>query len=221
MTERRTFGPFNLLQAHAEEPPPAEFHARHEIGEQLRQLTDRLVRTKVDGQQLATVKQSLADLLAQFPVPDRQDSRAATKHLFSGQATVEDVYQVMDYDVVAGAANPLMPPLHWSQQSPDGVAADVCYSDAYEGPPGRVHGGILALLLDGVLARAVHAGHRIGMTGTLSIRYLAASPLHENLQARAHIVRQEGRKTFVEGGVWCGDQQTVAAEGVWLMPKGV
>ena len=79
--------------------------------------------------------------------------------------------------------------------------------------------GVIAWLLDAGLSRALHAAFRLGVTGTLNIRYLAATPIEAPIECRAHITGQEGRKIFVEGGIWHGDTQTVSAEGVWLTPK--
>jgi len=78
---------------------------------------------------------------------------------------------------------------------------------------------VIAWLLDAGLSRALHAAFRLGVTGTLNIRYLATTPIEAPIECRAHITGQEGRKIFVEGGIWHGDTQTVSAEGVWLTPK--
>ena len=82
-----------------------------------------------------------------------------------------------------------------------------------------MHGGVIAWLLDAALSRALHAAFRLGVTGTLNIRYLAATPIEDSIHCRARITGQEGRKIFVEGGIWHGDTQTVSAEGIWLTPK--
>ena len=58
-----------------------------------------------------------------------------------------------------------------------------CWSEftlggAYEGPPGWVHGGICALVLDHILGEAASDGlTKPKFTGTITLRYLRGTPL--------------------------------------------
>ena len=54
------------------------------------------------------------------------------------------------------------------------ASADFHLGAAYEGPPGLVHGGVAALILDQILGEAAGAGGKPGMTGTLTLRYRRA-----------------------------------------------
>ena len=64
-------------------------------------------------------------------------------------------------------------------------------SAAYEGPPGLVHGGVVALLLDQILGGAAdHAGVP-GMTGTLTVRYRKGTRLGP-VRVTARVDRVEG-----------------------------
>jgi acyl-coenzyme A thioesterase PaaI-like protein len=121
---------------------------------------------------------------------------------------------------VIGEANPLAPPLH-VEVTPDGTArAEFELGDAYEGPPGLVHGGVCALILDHVLGSAGGAGGRPGMTGTLRLRYHRPTPLHRPLVARAWIESVDGRKTTIAGEVARTDGRvTVEASGLFILPS--
>jgi acyl-coenzyme A thioesterase PaaI-like protein len=120
---------------------------------------------------------------------------------------------------VIGEANPLAPPLR-VQTTPDGTArAEFALGDAYEGPPGLVHGGVSALVLDHLLGSAGGAGGSPGMTGTLELRYVRPTPLHRPLVARAWIERVDGRKTTIRGEISRADGRvTVQASGLFILP---
>jgi acyl-coenzyme A thioesterase PaaI-like protein len=121
---------------------------------------------------------------------------------------------------VIGEANPLAPPLH-VEVTPDGTArAEFELGEAYEGPPGLVHGGVSALILDHVLGSAGGAGGRPGMTGTLRVRYRRPAPLHRPLVVRAWIEHAEGRKTTIAGEIARADGRVcVEASGLFILPS--
>jgi hypothetical protein len=48
---------------------------------------------------------------------------------------------------------------------------------AYEGPPGHVHRGVAALVLDHVLGEAASDGVNPRLTGTITVRYVRATRL--------------------------------------------
>jgi acyl-coenzyme A thioesterase PaaI-like protein len=98
------------------------------------------------------------------------------------------------------------------------VWTDFDLGAAYEGPPGQVHGGVCAMVLDHVLGATAHKPGRPAYTGTLSVRYLRGTPLGP-LHAEAHIDRVEGVKTFASGHIADAHGITVRAEGVFVHPK--
>lgn len=121
---------------------------------------------------------------------------------------------------VVGLRNPIAPPLRTEHhESADGrVWCDFHLGAAYEGPPGLVHGGVLALVLDQMLGESAGAGGRPGMTGTLTLRYRQATPLGD-LRTEAWIDRVDGIKTWAKGSIIGPDGVTVEAEGVFILPR--
>jgi hypothetical protein len=65
----------------------------------------------------------------------------------------------------------------------------------YEGPPGHVHGGVCAMVLDHVLGATAHRPGKPAYTGTLRVRFLRGTPLGP-LRAEVRVDRVEGVKTF-------------------------
>jgi acyl-coenzyme A thioesterase PaaI-like protein len=88
----------------------------------------------------------------------------------------------------------------------------------HEGPPGLVHGGVSALVLDQVLGEAAAVGGAPGMTGRLTLHYRRPTPLGE-VTASARLETHEGRKATVRGELRAPDGQvTVEAEGLFILP---
>lgn len=218
MTEK-TFGPFELHQAYSREAVPEDFQQRRRIRAAMQTLAERLMRVEVEQGTLESWAEQLEALVANVGTPAQRDPREANRRLFTGSATLDDIFHMMDYDAINGQANPVAPQVNWLEEGQEGVEGELFLGLPYQGPPGRVHGGVIAWILDAVLARAMHASFRLGVTGTLNIRYLASTPLQQPLRCRARVTGQEGRKIFVEGGIWHGDTQTVQAQGIWLTPK--
>ena len=122
-------------------------------------------------------------------------------------------------NAVVGLRNPIAPPLE-IEKSEDGRAWSSFHLGAlYEGPPGMVHGGVVALLLDQLLGEAAAAGGSPGMTGTLKLRYEQATPLGD-CSGEAWIDHVDGVKTIVKGELRRADgETTVGAEGIFILPR--
>ncbi|MGV0834146.1 PaaI family thioesterase [Mycolicibacterium thermoresistibile] len=121
-------------------------------------------------------------------------------------------------NVAIGLRNAVAPPLQ--VHSGDGRSwVEVTMGAPYEGPPGQVHGGICALLLDHVLGATAHRSGAPAVTGTLTIRYLRPTWLGR-LRVEAWIDREQDSKTFAAGHITDTEGVvTVQAEGVFLRPR--
>lgn len=118
-----------------------------------------------------------------------------------------------------GARNPAAPPLE-PVVFPDGtVRADVTLSVAFQGPPGCVHGGIVALLFDEMLGLANAAAEHIGMTADLQITYSAPTPLDVPLRFEARQGEIDGRKIWCAGTLYAGETLCASAEGLFITPR--
>lgn len=119
---------------------------------------------------------------------------------------------------VTGFRNAIAPPLVMHEE-PDGLWwSEFELGEQYQGPPGWVHGGVLALVLDQLLGEAASDGLTKPLfTGTITLRYLRGTPLGR-LRAEAAIERTDGYKTFVSGHMSDADGKTVEAEGIFIKP---
>src|SRR5437016_828870 len=87
----------------------------------------------------------------------------------------------------------------------DEVVADVVLRRAFEGAPGRAHGGIVAAAFDDVTGFVIGMLHEPAFTGELTVRYLAPVPVDEPLEMRARLDGRERRKLFISGEVRARD----------------
>jgi acyl-coenzyme A thioesterase PaaI-like protein len=122
-------------------------------------------------------------------------------------------------NAVVGVCNPIAPPVVVHHDADGHCRSEFILGTAYEGPPGRVHGGVSALVLDHMLGEAASEGlSKARFTGTITVKYLRATPLGP-LRSEAWIERTEGVKVFARGFISDAAGITVEAEGVFIEPS--
>ena len=85
-------------------------------------------------------------------------------------------------------------------ETEEGVASPIVVPRVYEGPPGAVHGGIVAAYLDEILGgAAVRATSKIAVTGELTVRYVR--PARRRCSGVA-VSSQITAATSTSRGVW-------------------
>lgn len=180
------------------------------LAQSVRELVDAVIRTEVDDEEIGIAQAEIEAVTKRLR--ERQTAGAyGVRFNAEGQGRAWG-------NAVVGTRNAVAPPLRIQHDSSGRAWADFHLGAAYEGPPGLVHGGVSALLLDQLLGEAAGAGGKPGMTGTLTLRYRRATPLGD-LHAEAHIDRVEGIKTYAVGHIADAEGITVEAEGVFILPK--
>lgn len=100
------------------------------------------------------------------------------------------------------------------------VSATLVAGALLEGPPESVHGGISAWLMDMLLGAVVRGEGARAVTGTLNMRYLARTPLDQELNLGAELVKHDGRKITVRGWIDHRGQRCVEATGLFIEVAG-
>ena len=180
------------------------------LAQAVRELADAVIRTEVGDDEIAAAQaeiEAVTKRLQERQIPGSYGVRFNT----DGEGRAWG-------NAVVGTRNPVAPPLKIHHDASGRAWSEFQLGAAYEGPPGLVHGGVSALILDQMLGEAAGAGGKPGMTGTLTLRYRRGTPLGE-LSAEAHIDRVEGVKTFAVGHIADAEGATVEAEGVFILPK--
>lgn len=121
-----------------------------------------------------------------------------------------------DHSPAMGRANPIAPLVEVTTSDPRTVEMAVTFGSAYEGPPGSVHGGVVASTFDELLGMTQSLGGQPGMTARLTISYRRPTPLHRLLRFVGTLERVEGRKIHTTGRCYDGDTVTAEAEGLFV-----
>lgn len=190
--------------------------ALKELADASRLLIERLVATDAPDEVIIAATAEVAAAAERFA-----GYHQGTLYGFSEAANAgrrED--PLFDHSPLIGIGNPLAPPM--SIREVDGVIeARARFGQAYEGPPGCVHGGYVAAAFDEVLGATQSLSGAPGMTGTLTVRYERPTPLQTDLRFEGRLVGVERRKIFVEGACYAGDSLTATATGTFIsMPPG-
>jgi acyl-coenzyme A thioesterase PaaI-like protein len=123
---------------------------------------------------------------------------------------------VTRHDPVTGPENAIAPPLHLAGREDGSIEGRVVLGMPYQGPPGCVHGGVSALLLDHTLGVANHWAGESGMTGTLTLRYHRPTPLFEELVVTGRQESVDGRKIRTTGEITAHGELCVSADAVFI-----
>lgn len=214
--------------------------ASWEVGDVLREIIDRLVDTRAGANDLNAITNELeavAARLRRFEHGRRYDSygeaanasMSAPEVAESGDtaspgdpASPEDAAPPSghaDFSPLLGRANPLAPPMQFSIDSSGDVPkvrADVTFGHAYEGPPGHVHGGIVAAAFDELLGATQAMSGSPGMTANLVVNYRAPTPLHVPLRFESTLDSVDGRKIRTSARLFNGDSLCAESTGLFI-----
>jgi acyl-coenzyme A thioesterase PaaI-like protein len=117
---------------------------------------------------------------------------------------------------LVGSISPVAPPLAFDVGAEE-VVARGSFGAAYEGPPGYVHGGWVALAFDEALGMANAVSGHPGMTARLTVRYRRPTPLRTELELRARTARVDGRRITTVATLHAGEVVTAEAEGLFVV----
>jgi acyl-coenzyme A thioesterase PaaI-like protein len=178
------------------------------LADAVRELIDATIRTEVDDDVVGQARiaiEAVTDSLRQRTRPDKVSYRVDDRPLPLGNAVV-------------GVCNPIAPPVIVHHEGGGRCFSEFVLGTAYEGPPGLVHGGVSALILDHLLGEAASEGlSKARFTGTITVKYLRGTPLGP-LRSEAWIDRAEGVKVFARGTISDAAGVTVEADGVFIQP---
>lgn len=183
------------------------------VGDAMREMIDRLVDNRMpdsDFESMADQLEAMAETLRGYEHGRRYEQFAEASTAGGGPPAGH-----AEYSPLIGRANPIAPLMHFTIEPPV-VRAEVTFGAAYEGPPGNVHGGLVAAAFDEVMGAAQAMTGNPGMTGSLTITYRSPTPLHETLVCAAWADRVEGRKIFVDATLHAGDRLCAEAKGLFI-----
>jgi acyl-coenzyme A thioesterase PaaI-like protein len=160
----------------------------------LRSLAHTFAAHDPDDDLLADIAATATDLAR------RVDEAPARDRLALMRRGVEESLMGLGFEdrAVGGGSNPTSVELDVRFEGDD-VVADVVLHRAFEGAPGRAHGGIVAAAFDDVTGFVIAQLQEPAFTGELTVRYLAPVPVDEPLELRTRLDGRERRKLFISG----------------------
>ena len=100
------------------------------------------------------------------------------------------------------------------------VQAEFAFSDNKGGPPGLVHGGALAAVMDEAVTVAAYAINRPGFTVNLNVDYRVPVALGVPVRLVGQVNKIEGRKTFLSATLSLSDGMVaVEAKALFISSK--
>jgi acyl-coenzyme A thioesterase PaaI-like protein len=161
----------------------------------LRRLGHALIAHEADAgllERVADAADRVAADLERQPARQR-DLLELKRRMFDIEVGEGERVVHFDECFVSGPWNPLGIAIEVHREGDEAVA-EVNLGAAFEGAPGRSHGGIVAAIFDDVLGYLLTLRQEPGFTGELTVRYHAATPIAQPLEFRARLLGREGRR---------------------------
>lgn len=194
----------------------AELRERAELADELRGLLESFTGTLAPDETLGLVRKCVQT--AQALLLDQPSDPSRTR-ILEGELTGLGPY---------GELGPFTGRLHAIGAEHAEVASSLVaggrrvdarmrFGTVHQGPPGFVHGGVLAAVFDEVLGLAQSGFGR--MTATLQMTYLVPTPIKADLLFTAQVVDIDGRKARVQGDVTHESTVCARAEALFVAPR--
>jgi len=192
--------------------PDADLHAtpaREHLAAAARLVNDAIASTA------ATDDIALEDAAARLESVASSLRGAATSQSVPRPGAERRYRDYLPRSPLVGSVSPLAPGGSWTFAD-DVLELRVTFGAPYEGPPGYLHGGFVALAFDELLGMVTVFTGQGGLTGKLSVRYRRPTPLNQELCLRAWVDHRQGRRMTAKGTIHAGDELTAEAEGLFV-----
>jgi acyl-coenzyme A thioesterase PaaI-like protein len=190
--------------------------ARFAAAAALRDLNHTFVAHEPDDEELYALAAGAEAQTAQLLATDRRDRLALMRAAAGEQAfPMTSTGSGFADRAVGGAANPTSVDVEVDYEA-DEVVARVVLRRAFEGAPGRAHGGIVAAAFDDVTGFVIGMLREPAFTGELTVRYLAPVPVDETLELRARLDGRERRKLFISADARFEDLVVATCRAIYI-----
>lgn len=193
---------------------------RLEAASKLRALGHDFVARDLNDGQFEEIVRRLDELLDVVGAADLRPRAISPEGLANFKMVVPEAdavvkHQLFSDSIVSGGANPMgLGALLW--RDGDDAVMEVTLGKAFEGAPGRAHGGVVAALIDETMGLVNAIGGVLTFTAQLDIKFEAPVPVDEPVVARARLVSHHGRKYYVEARVTSGDTVVASASALFI-----
>jgi acyl-coenzyme A thioesterase PaaI-like protein len=186
--------------------------AREAAAAHLRALSHAFAAHDLDDDALAAITEKANELARRVDETPRRDRLALMRNRPDGSVLGGSGFEDR---AVGGRSNPTSVELDVRYDN-DEVVADVVLRRAFEGAPGRAHGGIVAAAFDDVTGFVIGKLREPAFTGELTVRYLAPVPVDETLEIRARLDGRERRKLFISAELRTGEAVVATCRATYI-----
>jgi acyl-coenzyme A thioesterase PaaI-like protein len=116
---------------------------------------------------------------------------------------------------VAGRANPTGIVFD-TREERDAMVADISLDAAFEGAPGRAHGGVVAAAFDDFTGAVIGMLQEPAFTGELTVRFVRPVPVKEPIRLRTWLECRDGRKLHIWADAHAGGELVATCKAVYI-----
>jgi acyl-coenzyme A thioesterase PaaI-like protein len=178
---------------------------------------------RADLAALGAAAEALAERLEAAPVRSKQldmDAALGTDGGFASRATpVGETFEFDPLGAGGGRLHPASVGLRLVRDTETSVTATSEVDGMFQGPPERVHGGIVALLFDEVMSAVNRAMGTRAFTVRLTLNLRAAAPVDSPITIRAWRESVDGRKIVIRAEGHGTDGLFADADGLFIAWK--
>jgi acyl-coenzyme A thioesterase PaaI-like protein len=203
---------------------PAQLAARAGLAKTMQTLGHALVAYQIDTRAAQDLERVAARVVAEVTQGTRRDR--ATEMLTSPRviAALEGRRSIIgdgaEIDLfrdsfVSGRTNPMGVGVRVVRRG-DTAVATTSLGAAFEGAPGRAHGGVVGAILDETMGYVLPIIGVMAYTANLNIDYVAPAPLETDLTFTARLRDRDDRKLWIEAVGESPEGVFVRAEALFL-----
>jgi acyl-coenzyme A thioesterase PaaI-like protein len=194
----------------------------------LRRLNRAVAGHDLDDAALRDVARAVDGLaagLGDAPRRDKAEDMATLDDLAAAIAgrplpvVVGDAVEFDPFSAGGGRLHPASVGLDVRRSGDSAVVASVRVDPMFQGPPGRVHGGVLAVVIDELMGTVNRMVGQRAFTARLEIDFRAPAPIETELTFRAWLHDQAGRKVTMRADGRAHGGVFVEAEGLFVIPR--
>lgn len=198
--------------------------ARTDLAVAMQELGHALVSHHLDmttATELAELARKYTAAVRQGRPRDRASEMMTSPRVaaaLGGRRAIIDDGQAIDLfrdSIVSGRTNPMGVGLHVVRRG-DSAVAVTTLGPAFEGAPGRAHGGIVGAILDETMGHVLPLVGEMAYTANLTIDYIGPAPLGTEITFTARLRDRAGRKLWIDAVGESADGVFVRAEALFL-----
>lgn len=192
--------------------------ARRRVAAHLRKLGRTVVGGDLDDEALSCLEAQLGEIAITLGHAPTIRSRSAYMQATGLSGPRNRL--ALEMSSVSGRSNAASIPMRLFRDAEGLTCAQVEPDWTHEGPPGYLHGGLIAALFDEFLGLAQdNLPGSPGLTGTLMLRYYRPTPLSRPIILSVGSLQQDGRKRFLKGEMHSDGQLTASADATFVQPR--